>query len=112
MNRILFQAVDIFGNLIELTEERWKTHILTGHYEVELYIEQIKETIKSPDCIFESRYEPDTRLFYKRGITQGKYRNLYMKVVVSYSETPAFIKTAFFTPQLTGGKLLWIKTTL
>ena len=112
MNRILFQTVDIFGNLVELTEERWKTHILTGHYEVEPYIEQIKETIESPDCIFESRYESDTKLFYKRGITQGKHRNLYMKVVVSYSETPAFIKTAFFTPQLTGGKLLWIKTTL
>ena len=112
MNRILFQAVDIFGNLVELTEERWETHILTGHYEVEPYIEQIKETIESPDCIFESRYEYDTKLFYKRGITQGKYKNLYMKVVVSYSETPAFIITAFFTLQLTGGKLLWIKTTL
>jgi len=29
MNRILFQAVDIFGNFVELTEERWETHILT-----------------------------------------------------------------------------------
>ena len=31
MNRILFQIVDIFGNIVELTEERWETHILTGH---------------------------------------------------------------------------------
>ncbi len=112
MSQVLFETKDPFGDLVQLTSNQWNQHILIGHDEVEPYLGKIQRCIESPDCILASRYEPDVKLFYKRGITQGKYQYLYLKVVVGYEKSPAFIKTAFFTQQLTGGKFLWIKTSL
>ncbi len=112
MSQIVFSTKDPFGNSVQLTVDQWNQHILVGHDEVKPYLDEIRQCIESPDCILASQYEPDVKLFYKRGITQGRYHHLYLKVVVGYEQSPAFIKTAFFSSQLTGGKLLWIKTSL
>ena len=66
----------------------------------------MEEAIARPHCVYSSLADPDTRLFYLRGFGQGKYRNLYLKVVVSYKSDPAEVKTAFLTGHLTGGELL------
>lgn len=104
-----FQVTDVFGEIVCLSDTRWQGHILAAHPEMKPYVAEVEDTIAHPHCVYESENDPDAKLFYRRGAVQGKYRNLYLKVVVSYATQPAVLKTAFFTTSLTGGKLLWIK---
>ena len=105
----LFQVTDVFGDTVCLPDRRWYGHILLIHPEIRPFLNELETTIQRPDCVYSSESDADVKLFYKRGIGQGKYRNLYLKVVVSYRTQPAIVKTAFFTNALTGGSLLWIK---
>ena len=105
----LFQTQDVFGNNVCLPNARWREHILVIHPEVQPFLNKIEYTIRNPHCVYTSRSDRYAKLFYKRGITQGKYRDLYIKVVVSYETHPAIVKTAFFTASLTGEILLWIQ---
>jgi hypothetical protein len=105
----LFQVTDVFGELVRLPAARWQGHILAVHPEMQPYLAEMEDAIAHPHCVYESESDPYTKLFYQRGAGQGKHRNLYLKVAVSYAIQPAVIKTAFFTATLTGGKLLWIK---
>ncbi len=105
----LFSVRDVFGDTVCLSDARWQRHILATHPEVGPYLLQLETALTEPDCVYSSSSDPDAKLFYRRGITQGRYRNLYLKVVVSYASSPASVKTAFFSAGLTGGKLLWIK---
>lgn len=105
----VFQVTDVLGNLVRLPAARWQGHILATHPELQPHVAEIEDTIAHPHCVYESEKDPDAKLFYRRGAVQGKYHNLYLKVVVSYATQPAVVKTAFFTTTLTGGKLLWIK---
>jgi len=107
----LFQIQDVFGNDVCLPNARWHEHILVIHPEVQPFLAEIEDSIRNPHCVYASRSDTHAKLFYKRGITQGKYRNLYIKVVVSYEMRPAIVKTAFFTASLTGEILLWIQKT-
>ncbi len=66
-------------------------------------------TVSEPHCVYRSSLDQETKLFYRRGASQGKYTNLYLKVVVSYQSVPAMMKTAFYTGHITGDELLWIK---
>ena len=109
MSSNLFKIQDILGNDVCLPDVRWHDHILVIHPEVQPFLTEIKDAIRNPHCVYTSPNDPHARLFYKRGITQGKYRNLYIKVVVSYETCPAIVKTAFFTASLTGDILLWIQ---
>lgn len=106
MSSNLFQIQDVFGNDVCLPDVRC---ILVIHPEVQSFLIEIEDAIRNLHCVYTSPNDPHARLFYKRGITQGKYRNLYIKVVVSYETCPAIVKTAFFTASLTGDILLWIQ---
>lgn len=101
--------IDVFGDLVCLPIMRWQGHILATHPEMQPYLAEIEDTIAHPHCVSESENDPDAKLFCRRSAVQGKYRNLYLKVVVSYATQPAVVKTTFFTTNMTGGKLLWIK---
>ena len=105
----VLEAEDVFGDSIRLTRERWDQHILATHPEVKPYLSELKQTLKEPHCVYRSAIDPESKLFYRRGFDQGRYSNLYLKIVVSYKSEPADIKTVFLTSLLTGGELLWIK---
>lgn len=105
----LIQVTDVFGEGVTLSDGRWQGHILAAHPEMQPYLAQIEEAIRNPTCVYSSENDPNSRLFYRRGAALGKYKNLYLKVVVSYSSLPATVRTAFFTTSLTGGDLLWIR---
>jgi len=42
--------LDIFGNSIELTDERW-FHIIKEHQEVKMYKDKIREVLSDPDYV-------------------------------------------------------------
>ena len=76
MSSNLFQTQDVFGNDVCLPNTRWHEHILVIHPEVQPFLAEIEDAIRNPHCIYTSWSNRYTKLFYKRGITQGKYRNL------------------------------------
>ncbi len=102
-------VTDVFGDSVSLPVSRWQTHILATHPELKMHLDDIAKAIGEPHCVYESETDTAAKLFFRRGAVQGKYRNLYLKVVVSYATKPAIVKTAFFTNTLQGGKLLWIR---
>ena len=44
----IFEVIDKTGRKIRLTQKQWK-HVMRRHPYMEKYIEEIKETIKTPD---------------------------------------------------------------
>jgi hypothetical protein len=108
----IFTTEDVWDEAVTLPEQQWQQHILVRHPEVGPYLAQIEDTVHAPDCVFSSEVRSDAKIFYKRHSDTGAYRQLYLKVVVGYDESPAMVLTAYFCPHITGGKLLWIKTSL
>src|ERR1043166_3544702 len=89
------ETADVFGDAVQLSTARWEQHILATHPEVKQFLNHFKETLSEPHCVYRSGTDPDSKLFYRRGFDQGKYKNLYLKIVVSYKSEPAEIKTIF-----------------
>ena len=112
MDNVVFKAIDIFGDTVQLLEEQWTNHIMVRHPEVMPFLEFIAEAIQIPDCVFTSDIELHSKIFYKRGPVGTSYENLFLKVIVRYQNVPAFIVTSYFSGTITGGRLLWIRTTL
>lgn len=104
----LFRVTDVFGDEVCLSDERWSRHILGGHPEVAPYLSEIAETLQRPQVVCASTSDPDAKEFFRLGLAQGRYRRLYLKVIVSYAADPAQVKTAYFTSGLSGGTILWI----
>lgn len=63
MSEIVFEIVDKKGRKIRLTETQW-SHINRKHPTVANYLNEIIETIKSPDTITDSDQE-DIYFYYK-----------------------------------------------
>ena len=110
---ILFTVPDKDGIPINLTRERWESHILVGHPAMAKHLEAIKVTINDPDYILQSDKRADTKLFYRLGVTEGKYSNLYVVVVVRYTASEGFVRTAYLALEpIAGGKVVWIRPKL
>jgi hypothetical protein len=106
---ILFEVIDPFGDKVQLSDDKWNTHILASHPEMAPYLDLLFEAIENPHAVLRSSTASESKLFYRRGVNQGRYANLYCKVVVGYDVSPATIRTAFFTSNLTGGEIIWLK---
>jgi len=95
---------DIFGNKIRLTDER-KMHILE-HKEMINQLELIKDTLKLPEKIVESKYEKEVRLYYKF-YSKTPVTEKYLIVIVRLTSDDNFILTSFFTDKIKKGRILW-----
>lgn len=110
---ILFTIPDKDGTPTTLTRERWESHILVGHPAMAKHLEAIKVAINDPDYILQSDKQADTNLFYRLGVTEGKYSNLYMVVVIRYTASEGFVRTAYLVPKpIAGGEVIWIRPKL
>ncbi|NCO34786.1 MAG: hypothetical protein AUJ92_06920 [Armatimonadetes bacterium CG2_30_59_28] len=109
---VVFETVDALGNGVVLNGNQWNQHIVRRHPEVAPYEHKLRETVETPDCVYISEVRDDTRIFYKRHAETGKFQRLFLKVVVAYDTEPGYVLTAYFCPNITGGKLLWIRTSL
>jgi hypothetical protein len=97
--------IDIFGNSIELTDERW-LHIIKEHPEVSQYKERIQEVLATPDYVKRSSRNTDVVLYYKfySDILDGKYL-----LVVIKKELRSFVLTCYITDMIKKGVILWEK---
>ncbi|MBI4654412.1 MAG: hypothetical protein HY752_05405 [Nitrospirae bacterium] len=96
---------DIFSNVIELTDERWR-HIVREHIEIEPYKERIHEVLSTPDYVKKSKRDADVLLYYKfySDIFDGKYM-----LVATKKGLRSFILTCYITDVIKKGKTLWEK---
>jgi len=109
----LFTIPDQDGISITLTWERWENHILIGHPAMAKHLEAINLAISDPDYILQSDKRADTKLFYRLGVTEGKYSNLYVVVVIRYTVSEGFVRTAYLTLKpIAGGEVVWIRSKL
>lgn len=99
------EFIDVFGDIIYLTEERWK-HILEGHPEILPLKVNLREVLEASDFITRSLYDPEIFLYYKfyTNIWNGKYI-----VVVIKKNKRNFMLTAYITDRVKGGKIIWQK---
>ncbi len=78
----IFQTTDKSGRKVHLSRERW-TYINQEHPEVSDYLEEIKETLKSPTKIKTYEYDEAVRYYYRY------YKSIespakYLLVIVKY----------------------------
>lgn len=107
---ILFTIPDRDDIPIHLTRERWESHILVGYPAMAKHLEAIKLTINDPDYILRSDKRADTKLFYRLGVTEGRYSNLYVVVVIRYTASEGFVRTAYLAlKSIAGGEVVWIR---
>lgn len=111
----MFTTFDKDNRSVTLTGEVWFNKILNlmrGHPEVKEYIQEIQSTINSPDFIYQSSRDKRSKLFYKKGLTKGKYKDCYILVVVKYVEEEGgmhgYVSTIMLTDHVKKrGGLLW-----
>jgi len=88
-----------------LTQER-QEHIENDHPEMSGQLDNIRDTLLSPDTIVKSRTDEDVELFYKHykitPVTE-KYLCAVVKVLIG----DLFIITAYFIDSIKGGEVLW-----
>jgi len=96
---------DIFGDIIELNNERW-LHIIREHPEVSPHKERIQEILAKPDYVKKSSRDPEVLLYYKfySDIFMGKYM-----LIVAKKGLRSFILSCYITDMIKKGVTLWEK---
>ena len=92
MNDIL-EIKDKTGRWISLSKER--LHHLLKHPEMQNKLEEIKETLETPQKILESTTNERVRYYYKY-YKNRKSKAGYLKAIVKYLNGNGFIITAYF----------------
>src|SRR5262249_55973754 len=98
---------DFQGLEVRLTDERLE-HILE-HPEMLGSEAAIEETVRTPDHVLESLFDPEVRLyyrFYRRTVVGAKH----LCVVVKVSQGDAFVLTAYLTDVVKRGWRIWPET--
>lgn len=96
--------LDYQSRAIRLTDERL-AHILQ-HPEMAGLEAAIDETVAAPDCVIQSRTDPEVRL-YHRWVAGTAVGDKYVCVVVKFGEADAFVITAYVTNSIKTGIQLW-----
>ncbi len=105
----MIQVKDPLNNVIILTKKCWTDHILKEHPEMELFCNELRDTVKEPEYIFKSKISKMSRLYFK-GYLHPEYGHFYIMAVIGYKEykKTGYIKTSFPVYNLKkGGELIW-----
>ena len=107
----MVRVKDPLNNIITLTKECWTEHILKEHPEMELFYNELRNTIKEPEYIFKSKIFKQARLYFK-GYLHPEYGHFYIMAVINYKEhkKTGYVMTGFPVYNLKkGGELIWKK---
>lgn len=75
-------VTDCFGRSVRLDHSNWVKH-QSRHPEAIPYHDQIAEVVADPDVVVEAGRDGHHH-FYRRGLTRGRFRQHYLRVVVEY----------------------------
>ncbi len=94
---VIFIVKDKTGRSIRLTDERWQH--LSRHLHVQQNLEQVKDTLQSPDRI--ANYSRDTKVrYYYKYYKNRKSTAKYLRIIVKYLNGDGFIVTAHFIDRM------------
>ncbi len=79
------------------------------------YLSAIQLTVQDPDFIYQSVRDLRSKLFYRAGLTSGKYQDCYVLAVVKYVQEAVSVHGYVSTTMLTDhikkrGGFLWQKS--
>lgn len=96
-----FNFVDYRDETIQLSEEVYNV-VLTKHPEAEKFVEQVGETLASPDIIKRSQTDARVNLYYKfySHVLNGKFVVIVAKFAQEY-----FVSTFYATDKIKKEKL-------
>lgn len=80
------------------------------------YLSGIRLAVQDPDFVYQSVRDPRSKLFYRAGLTSGKYQDCYVLAVAKYVQEAGglhgYVSTAMLTDHIKKrGGLLWQKST-
>jgi len=109
---ILFNATDPRGFCICCEKQRWYRHIVNHHPGLKDHLNLVKQTLEGPLMICSDATDPNREVYYNLGILPAPCDQLYLKVVVRFSERAGkrhgTVITAFITDSAkTGEKVIW-----
>lgn len=123
----VFSVLDPEGVPVLLSWETWLRKAGNGepgeHPEIKEYLAEIQEAVVSPDLVFQSAWEPRSRLFYRLNVGRGRFEGKHLVVVVKYvtesgrvdgqEMLQAYVSTVYLARSVyTRGALLWHKNRL
>lgn len=99
---------DKFGDRVELDHSNWQEHLPRRPEIVHIH-PHLPIVLRDPDAVVE--YPDGQRHFYRGGLVAGKYRSLYIRVIVGYFGGVGKIKTCWFdsTVDTDRGTILWLR---
>jgi len=101
------QLFDWESHQIRFTEER-RRHIKETHPEMSKQFHKIKETLRNPDIVKQSKSDNSVSLAYKH-YPKTPVTEKYMCIIIKSGPTDYFIVTAYFTDSIKKGELIWKK---
>ncbi len=87
----VFEVIDKLGKKIRLEKKQF-THMMKKHPYMEKYLEEIKETIKSPDKLIQPS---EDKGYYYKNYKSLKLPNKFILVIVRYLNNHGFVITAY-----------------
>jgi hypothetical protein len=102
----VFTVIDPRGYSITLTDQCWYGHILNQHPEMNGREDDVRQTVETPDSIYESKSKRNSHLYFRATGTT------FVLVVVDVRPRGkrGFAQTALLVEGLSkGGSLLWQK---
>jgi len=105
MSKIVFEIVSKFGKRVALTQGKYD-HICKRHPEVSGEIDEMKETLSSPQIIRRSTYDEKVWLFY-RFFEETSVTEKYLMVAMRIFNDEGLILTSYFTDKVKMGEEIW-----
>ena len=113
-NKLIFEVVSAVDDVVvELTEKKFKEHIIVEHPEMIGHEKDIEETIKTPTMVYPAKSFPEKRIHFVRKTHKNEISN-YNNVIVEYnddSKERAHVTTSFYSENLGkgGGQYVYFK---
>ena len=108
----MFTVTDPRGYSVTLTDPCWNGHIIVHHPIMVGREGEVRQTIETPDYIYESKIKHTSHLYFRESAATPTGM-LYLMVVVDMRARTkrGFVETAFLVEGLAkGGTLLWQRT--
>lgn len=94
------------GKRVVWYKESYEIHIKMRHIDVKNCQDKVKKAIASPQLKAIDRRRKATHYYYEIR-KDKKSRPLYLKVVVDYNHSPAFIRTAHMTTDVSDARVVY-----
>lgn len=99
------EFIDIFRNIIKLTDKQWN-HIIKEHPEINPYKNRLSKVLSNPDLIKRSKRNKDTFLYYR--FYKDIYKGKYLLAIARTKDNPMLL-TCYVTDRVKEGDIIWKK---